>query len=302
MPRAHRTFFLLAALIFPCVQGCRNGSGAPQAATLTHEPQSSAAAAPTPTAHAPPFPALKRGDEAFEPFVNLSGGRSFESRKVERKPLRKDLKVSADYPVLLGDDGPAVREFNRRVRALVMEDVSQYLEADPDSEKEQDPRWKDVEEFHDVSHKVVYASDELVSVLFYMEGYRWGAAHSYHHPVTFNFDLKAGRELELARLFKPGSNYLRTLSDLCTEDLERQYAQQLGQHPFGAGPTLLEGLKPAAENFKSWVVTPVGLVFIFEEYQVVAYADGEPKVMIPFDSLKEIIDPRGARARLAAQE
>jgi hypothetical protein len=299
MFRAHRVLFLLAALVFPCAQGCRTSAGATQA-TLTPEPPLPSA---TPTPSAPPFPALKRGDEAFEPFNSLSGGRSFESRAVERKPARKDLKVSADYPVLVGDVGAAAREFNRRTRAFVVGDVTPYLEAGRDLEKEKNPNWKDVEEFHNVSHKVVYASDEVVSVLFYVEGYSWGAGHSYHHPVTFNFDLKTGREIKLAQLFKPGSGYLRTISDLCTEDLEHQYAQQLGQnHPFGQGPTLLEGLQPKPENFKSWVVTPGGLVFIFEEYQVVSYADGEPKVLIPFDHLKEFLNPRGALTRLAAHE
>jgi hypothetical protein len=31
-------------------------------------------------------------------------------------------------------------------------------------------------------------------------------------------------------------------------------------------------------------------------------ADGEPKVLIPFAGLREFIDPRGALARLAANE
>jgi hypothetical protein len=44
------------------------------------------------------------------------------------------------------------------------------------------------------------------------------------------------------------------------------------------------------------------VVLIFEEYQVVSYADGEPKVLIPFERLREIIDPRGPLARLAAHE
>jgi hypothetical protein len=298
MFRAHRAFLLLAVLAFPCAQGCRHGTGTPQAATLTHEPQSSAAA-PTPTPYAPPFPALKRADEAFEPFINLSGGRSFESRKVAHNSPRKDLKVSANYPVLLGDDGTAAREFNRRVRALVLEDVTPYLDPYPDAEKEQDPQWKDVEEFHDVSHKVVFASDEVVSVFFYIEGYRWGAAHSFHHPVTFNFDLKAGRELKLAQLFKPGSDYLGTISRLCAEDLVRQ--REAG-HLNGGGYSRPEDLEPKAKNFDAWVVTPGGLVFIFEEYEVAPYADGEPKVLIPFDRLKEFINPRGALARLAAHE
>lgn len=297
MLRTRRTFALLAALLLlPCAQGCRTSAGATQAALSKQQSPNPSA---TPEPYAPPFSAQKRGDEAFEPFVNLSGGRVFASREVGRRPARKDLKVSANYPELLGDDGPAAREFNRRARALVLEDVTPYLESDPDPEKENNPNWKDVEEFYDVSHKVVFASDELASVLFYKEGYRWGAGHSFHEPVTFNFDLKAGREVKLAELFRPGADYLRALKNLCDEDLKRQFGSR---YPQGEVTGLEGGLQPKAKNFESWVVTRDGLVIIFAEYRVMAYADGEPKVLIPFDSLREIIDPGGPLAGPATAE
>ena len=297
-----KALFALAALACACAQGCgghkKSERHAPAAFAHAQTPAPTpSSAAPEPVRYVPPFPARERGTRAFEPFVNLSGGRRFESRAVEREPARKDLKVRADYPVLLGDDGPAAREFNRRARALVAEDVTQYLEAGPDPEKKKDPHFKDVEEFHNLSHKVVFASDAVVSVIFYAEGYSWGAAHGYHYPVTLNFDLKAGRELRLARLFKPGSDYLRGIAKLCAEDLVRQ--REAG-HIHGGGYSRPEDLKPTADNFKSWVVTPGGLVFIFEEYRVAPYASGEPKVLVPFDGLKDIIDPRGALADAAA--
>jgi hypothetical protein len=306
MSRALKSLFALAAALAACA--CAQGrwshttseSHAPAALALaqTHAPTPSEAARPMPAAYAPPFPARERGADAFEPFVNLSGGRRFESRGVGRKPARKDLKVSADYPVLAGDAGPAAREFNRRVRSLVVREVTPYIEDGPDPEKEKDPHFKDVEEYHNVSHKVVFASDAVVSVLFYIEGYRWGAAHGFHQPVAFNFDLKAGREVKLARLFKPGSDYLRRMARLCAADLVRQ--REAG-HIHGGGYSRPEDLKPTADSFKSWVVTPRGLVFIFEEYGVAPYSSGEPKVLVPFDALRDIIDPRGALAAVAAE-
>ena len=298
MFRAHRAHATLAALLFLCAQGCRTRADAPRAALLTQQ-SPSAPAAPEPTPHAPPFPARQTGDEAFESFINLSGGRRFESHEVKRKPLRKDLRVRADYPVLLGDYGSAAREFNRRARAFVMENVTPYLVSDPDPEKNSYPHWKDVEEYYNVSHKVVYASDEVVSVLFYVDEYHWGAGHGMHQPVAFNFDLRTGREINLARIFKPGSDYLRRITSHCAADLLRQ--REAG-HIHGGGYSRPEDLEPKAKNFDAWVVTPGGLVFIFEEYEVAPYADGEPKVLIPFDQLREFIDPRGALARLAAAE
>lgn len=166
MTRTHATLALLAALLFPCAQGCRTGVGAtqpPAAATAQ-----ATAAAPTP--YAAPFPARARGTEAFEPFVNLSGGRVFSAREVAHKPRRADMKVRADYPVLLGDERSAAREFNRLARALVVEDVTPYIESGPDPEKEQHPHWRDVEECHAVSYadgepKVLIPFDRLKDII-----------------------------------------------------------------------------------------------------------------------------------------
>jgi hypothetical protein len=306
MSHAHRALGLLAALLLSCAQGCR--AGEPRAAASTPEPaptpaapqsaapQSSAAASPTPTRPAPPFPARDRGHRAFEPFINLSGGRRFESREVEQKPVRKDLEFGANYPVLLGDDSRAARDFNRRTRAIVMEDVKPYLKDRSDPDKD---RMKGVDMEHHVTHKVVYATDEVVSVLFYATGYSTPAAHGYHFPVTFNFDLRAGREIELAQVFKPRSGYLRTIAKLCAEDIERQFGWK---YPSAEGTTFARGAEPKPDNYASWVVTRGGLVFIFHEYQVMSYVDGEPKVLVPFASVREIINPRSALARPAANE
>lgn len=295
MSHAHRALVPLAAAALLCAQGCRGRADAPQAAALT-TPTPSPSPTPTPSPSPSPYPARERGDDAFEPFINLSGGRRFESRAVGQKPLRKDLDFGASYPVLSGDDGPAAREFNRHARALVLEDVTPYLNERPRPGSDREPG---VELEHHVTHKVVYASDEVVSVLFYFSGYASPAAHGYHYPVTFNFDLKAGREIELARVFKPGSGYLKRIAELCDADLRRQFGKS---YPGGQVTSLEGGLKPKAKNFSSWVVTRAGLVFIFEEYQVMSYADGEPKVLIPFDAVREMFDPRGALARLAAHE
>jgi len=287
-----------AALGLALAQGLRARAGETKAAQRqqTEAQQRQAAEpippapTPTPTPYAAPFPALKRGASAFEPFVRLSGGRRLESYSVSDEPARKDLKVTADYPVLVGDPGRAAREFNRLTHDFVLDAVTPYLESGPDPEKERDPFWKDAEEWRSVSHTVVYASDELVSVLFYVEGYNWGAGHSYHQPVSFNFDLKAGRELKLRDLFKPGSRHLERIARLCEEDLARQ---------FPTVPVMRTGLKPTRKNFARWVFTPGGLVFVFEEYQLVAYAEGEPKVLIPFERLKGLVRPGGALAALA---
>lgn len=292
-----------AAAVCVCAQGCASQAGerrsAPDTERATASPSAAPPAAaqsvnasPTPEPHAPPFPALKRGGDAFEPVMRMSGGRAFESRPLALKPVRKDLELSADYPMLVGDERPAALKFNRLMHDLAAGEMRPLLRdrSDPDDDKQ---RMKGVHMERHISHKVVYASDELVSVLFYVTGYSTPSAHGYHYFVTFNFDVKSGRKLELEELFKPGSRYLEAVSRACVEDLDRQ---------FPPGYATRGGTRPAAkaDNYRAWVVTPAGLVFIFEEYDLVAYAEGEPKVLIPFERLKEMMRPEGALASLAA--
>lgn len=300
-----RAFVTLAAAaaVCACAQGRASrkveGRGAQETTSATTTPP----ATPTPAAQAadashapetytPPFPASERGDSAFKPSMRMSGGRAFESRALALKPARKDLELSANYPVLVGDESPAARKFNGLMHDFAEGEMRPLLRdrSDADDDKQ---RMKGVTMEHHVSHAVIYASDELVSVLFYLTGYSTPSAHGYHYPVTFNFDMKAGRKLELKDLFKPGSRYLEALSRACVEDLDRQ---------FSPGYATRGGVRPEAkaDSFRSWVFTPDGLVLIFDEYQLVSYSEGEPKVLITFDRLREIMRPEGALAALAA--
>jgi hypothetical protein len=235
--------------------------------------------------------ALDRGTDAFASVVKLSGGRQFAKQTIERHSTKKRFSLVVGYPQLTGDDSPAAQNFNRAALSLVNRDIQPYLKDRRDLEKEKHPHWKDVEEYHNISHKVIFATDEVISVLFYADGYSWGAAHGYHYPFALNYDLKRGRVLNLTDLFKPNSRPLQTIERYCLEDLSRQLNRTPEQIQEWSGRT-----KPKPENYRAWVLTPNGLVIIFEEYQVTSYAGGEPKVLLAYSRLKDIIDPRGVLA------
>lgn len=237
---------------------------------------------------------LDRGTDAFKSVVNLSGVRQLETRTIERDLKKKRFSLGVEYPQLTGDESSAARKFNREALSLVNRDIQPYLEDRRDLEKEKNPHWKDVEEYHNISHKVIFATDEVISVLFYADGYSWGAAHGYHYPLVLNYDLKRGRVLKLTDLFKPNSKPLQIIERYCLEDLSRQLDRTPEQIREWSGRT-----KPKPENYRAWVLTPQGLVIIFEEYQVTSYAGGEPKVLLAYTRLSDIINPRGVLASLA---
>ncbi|HEX8633462.1 MAG TPA: RsiV family protein [Pyrinomonadaceae bacterium] len=302
----HRFLSTGCVLLLACCCSCASptDSASPPAGAQTKERSTSIPAKPEGSisprqddadARAQPLSALERGTEAFESVVNLSGGRQFATHTIEKRLTRTKFVVEADYPQLTGDGSMAARNFNQAAYALVTGDLKPYLKDGRDLEKERHAHWKDVEEHHTISHRVIFASDAVISVLFYAEGYSWGAAHGYHYPLVLNYDLTRGRVLKLADLFKPGAQYLQTIAAHCVDDLSRQ---------LDTTPARIrewsDRATPALKNYRAWVLTPAGLVIIFEEYQVTSYAGGEPKVLLPYERLGEIINPRGVLASLAA--
>ncbi|MBU0492773.1 MAG: DUF3298 domain-containing protein [Chloroflexi bacterium] len=129
------------------------------------------------------------------------------------------------------------------------------------------------------------STPDLVSILFRIESYTAGAAHPAHHSAVLNYDLKAGKVLALADLFKPDTKYLDAIANYCIDDLGKR-----GILDFK------EGAEAKAENYRSWNVTPQGLQITFDPAQVAAYAAGPQTVAIPYTALEDVIDPAGPLA------
>lgn len=140
------------------------------------------------------------------------------------------------------------------------------------------------------------ATDDLVSVQFSVSDYYSGAAHPNHHTEVINYDLRRGRALQLADLFKPSALYLRALSDYSVRELKRQARADMPDNPSLLDPDIESGAGPNADNYKSWLVTRRGLQLTFDPYQVGPYAAGQRRVFVPYAELREHIDPDGPLA------
>jgi hypothetical protein len=146
----------------------------------------------------------------------------------------------------------------------------------------------------DLGYTVALATDDLVSIEFDVGTYYSGAAHPNSNAQVLNFDIKNGKTLRLADLFKPGAKYLQALSSFAIKDLKKQSAKNsdgmLDNESIesGAGATL--------NNYRNWTITKKGLGITFDAYQVGPYAAGPQYVMVPYAALKELIDPNGLLA------
>ena len=198
-----------------------------------------------------------------------------------------ERKVTYDgvYPAIMG--GPDVG-FNAASAALVTDslaafrtEIGQYL---TDIPQPSDSFGSSI----DVGYEVAATTPQLVSILFNQMTYSAGAAHPNHVSYPLNYDLAAGRTLELGDLFMPGSDYLGTLSTYAVAEINTRDLS-----PF------LEGADPKPENYKSWNLQADGLRITFDPYQVAAYAAGPQTVVVPWAELQSILRADGPAAAFA---
>lgn len=213
------------------------------------------------------------------------GALRFAPRRINERNRRFQYTIKASYPQIIGARNANAVEFNRVVRDLIVRESSDFKKdfEPPDPSIPKEIR----ESSFDASYVVNHSSPDLVSISFSISTYNAGAAHPNHYTVALNYDLNAGRVLNLSDLFKPRSGYMRTISDYAIKELKKK----LG--PESDGEWIARGAAPDSENYKSWNITRRGLSVTFDPYQVASYAEGQHFVIIPYAALSNVINMDG---------
>lgn len=95
-----------------------------------------------------------------------------------------------------------------------------------------------------------------------------GGAHGLPIVLTLNYDAATGEEITLDRAL--------SLIGLTLDEVAQKALTQLHQE-FGDS-VFEDGAQPKPENYGTFLVTPYNVTFIFQAYQVVAYAAGMPEI------------------------
>jgi hypothetical protein len=218
----------------------------------------------------------------------------FVPRQIVVANRRFRYRVKAKYPQAVGAArDPRLLKMNRELLDFVTSGVTEFRGNFKTYEKPMGP----VGSYYESEYVVTLATNDLVSVAFGVSTYGEGAAHPNHNTVVFNYDLRAGRQLKLADLFKPNSDYLKVISGYAVKELTEQIRGEMS----GDDPDtdwIREGAGPKEENYQSWNLSPKGLEITFDPYQVASYAAGPHEVVIPLSALKDLIDPSGPLGRM----
>ncbi len=203
--------------------------------------------------------------------------------KNEENPLL-NYTIEATYPQMIGAPlSNAAKNFNQEINTLVTSEIEQFK----NNVKRDLPHMKTLPE--EVKHNTLHIDYDvdvihpepllLVSVRLNIEGMQAGRAHPYHAYRVLNFDLTHGKALALSDLFKPKTNYLKTLSKYSNKQLNASLEDKW---------MISKGAKPNPDNYKNWNIQADSILITFDEYQVAPYTNGPQEVEIPFAELKNI--------------
>lgn len=198
---------------------------------------------------------------------------------------RSLLRVS--YPVTEQD------AINARMEAVTQEFIDEYrttaaeIEAAYQDYKKETGKEAATFVTHYRQHfDVSIANENLVFFDFVRSIHTGGTGNSY--VVGFIFDRGTGEELSIADLFVDDS-YLERLSALSKEEL----AELVSKEELASDLDWVEdGTAPTAENFDNIQLRDDGTVVImFDKYQVAAGVEGVVEVVLPLDSIVDLLKP-----------
>ncbi|HEY4424693.1 MAG TPA: DUF3298 domain-containing protein [Pyrinomonadaceae bacterium] len=236
----------------------------------------------------------KTAFSVHEEPITFTGDVDLVAKQIKESNKKLVYEIDARYPQLTGGSNPNFEKFNSVVRAPVLKEVAGFKKAMAPEEGEEPRPEGSMGSDLNVSYDVALAQDDLISVGFSIGSYYQGAAHPNTVSDAVNYDLKNGKPLKLADLFKPGAKYLQEIANYCIADLKKQ-----GKDKGLLDEEIQNGAAPNAKNYRSWTITKKGLGISFDAYQVGPYAAGPQYVLVPYSSLKDLINPEGPVGQFA---
>jgi Protein of unknown function (DUF3298) len=127
---------------------------------------------------------------------------------------------------------------------------------------------------------------EVLSLSLSNYTYHYHAAHGMTFIRSLTFDLEKERICSLKDLFKPGSDYVKRLSDLVASQIKERDIPLLGE---------FTGIRPDQDYY----IADKALVIYFQLYEITPYVVGFPMFPISVFDLQDIIEESGPLGRMA---
>lgn len=210
----------------------------------------------------------KKGEPVWKQNTFIKLNNIYEVHENKYKP-NKDFLVY--YPEIRG-------KWNKNILAK----MNQFLK-DLAGIKETHPHLQ-LESNYTGDFELPFFQNNLLVVEITGYNYPYGAANGMPVKKFAHIDLRTGEIYQLKDLFKPGSQYVKVISEMIGNQIknDKKYSNVFPGSYKGIG---VEQPFSLHEN---------GLTIYFKPYEIAPYAAGFPAFMIPFEDLTPIIDQKSA--------
>lgn len=243
---------------------------------------------------------------ALSDQTSSSDAKKYKISTMKITEENKLYSLDAQYPELTNCPSGEVKEgFNKWVKTYIDENIKEFVK-----NSEETSNIPSTPSFMGIGYHMASETGRFVSLNFGINTYYSGTAHPSNDVATLTYDLEKNKPVILSDLFMnkrkdaikyddifklSKDEFLEEISDYCIKDLKRQ-SSDAGTPP---SPWMEEGAGPKADNFKNFTLNKDSLEIFFGEYQVGCHAEGMKSVIIPYDKLKDYINPDGPIGELA---
>lgn len=223
---------------------------------------------------------------------------TFESRQIKKDDKYVSFDIKYPYFFYAGPD------FNSQIKDFLVTQVEAHSINSKDAWQ---ARYQTRSEGYDISEfpknneekfyffsdfEVVQSNSSFISVIIHYGGYS-GGAHGYENKVSFAYDLKNKKKIELIDLFAGDANYLQMLSekskvyfqDLLNQKIKEVFTEEddknaIQDYVSNYTAMIENGTKPIKENFSVFSFSKDKIIIYFGQYQVGPYSDGAQQLEI----------------------
>ena len=129
------------------------------------------------------------------------------------------------------------------------------------------------------NYKITCQKGDILSLVLFDYQY-YGGAHGITRQISHTFDIKTGREYDLADLMEGGSGYEGYINDFIRQDIVKE----------GLEDAQLVKFESIADD-QNYYLSNKGLVIYFQQYEYFPYAAGIPEYNLPYDGLERYFNP-----------
>lgn len=189
------------------------------------------------------------------------------------------LGIGGSYPQFAQADAA----FNAKIKKVFTDEIAQFKDVVNEDykarlEREGEAFQKQFESggmyAFEIKTDVIQSNDSYISVVIHHGGYS-GGAHPYQNVTTFNYDVKAQKELSITDFLGYSEASEKSREALIAKFKKDNVLDDSTQAMLedGTDPTV-------AENFSTFTFTPEEVTIYFGQYQVAPYVYGEQQVSI----------------------